>query len=448
LENQGLGGHWLVDLKKLKDPADYPKNYAVLVDHFRCTGEHPEDVQEPQPGFSAETIRKGKSCHLDRRRKVDNYLEGSTLAHLPKGAITESVDTLEEARYWQKRVKWKFRPDMDPTEKVVVIPKAKQPLVWLNIREVVFPPGSVGATRFEEGVFLTRDEGMLYPGVQKPYFKEYFFDMKDFKGRYVERLIAVRPEWEKPPKAPLQWQAWFNMKDQTPYLLSRRGRLKRDIVPPDEESWLPPEWEKKINPKFRWWLKDLTREEKLNRLDLAYNDLVERGLLKTKPIEVKQHQIEVELKKARGIYRRHWWKGPVIIRGMPIDHWDLVIHVPGRDYLDEWYLEDDILRVDNVPAIYRKCKKPPFRHKSFLDWLTFEGAIPPGKIGNPNKDIPAFMEIIDSFDLEWIEESANFHSFLFKGEKLKGYYIMKRADPRSPIWVFSKSQLPGEKRES
>jgi len=272
--------------------------------------------------------------------------------------------------------------------------------------------------------------------------------MKDFKGRYVERLIAVRPEWKKPPKGPLQWQAWFNMKDQTPYLLSRRGRLKRDIVPPDGESWIPPEWEKRIDPKFRWWVKDLTRKEKLRRLDLAYNDLVKRGLLQTKPIEVEQSQIEVELKKAIGIYRRHWWKGQFVIRGMPVDHWDLVIYVPGRDYLDEWNLEDDILRVDKVPAIYKKCRKPPFRHDSFRDWLTFEGSIPPGKIGNPNKRIPAFIDIIDSFELEWIEESPDFHSFQFKGKKLKGYYIMKRTDPRSPIWVFSKSQLPGEKRKS
>jgi hypothetical protein len=54
------------------------------------------------------------------------------------------------------------------------------------------------------------------------------------------------------------------------------------------------------------------------------------------------------------------------------------------------------------------------------------------------------MEILDSGNMELLEDNANFSSFKFDGKILNGYYIMKRESPQSTIWVFSKSELPGK----
>jgi hypothetical protein len=251
-----------------RPPEDYPQNYGTLTIHYR-----------------------GKSAHLDFRRKQDGYLEGETIMTQPEGLITEEVDTIEKGKKWTAVLfeKGKFRPDMDPNDKVVMVGKNRQPLIWLNAREVSYDPGTVGATKFEPGVFITMDEGMVYPGAQKPHFKEFFLDMKKFKGRMVERVIGAGPEWDEQPAGGTEWQTWFNLEDQTPYILSKRQRKdKRDYIPADGEKAIPPEWEQKIQPEFRWWEKGLADKEKMHRLDLAYSDLVERGYIKADKLTEEQ----------------------------------------------------------------------------------------------------------------------------------------------------------------
>jgi len=470
-----------VELKELfkKNPKDYPKNYAVMLNHFR-----------------------GRSVHADFRRKQNGFLEGETLMNAHKDQITEEVDTLEKGRKWNKVLleKGKFTPDMDPNKKVVMVQKEKQPLEWLNVREVVLEPESVGATKFEPGVFITMDDGMAYPGVMKPFFKEFFLDMKHFKGRMVERLIPVGKEWEKIPKEKMIWQCWTNLEDQQPYLLSKRGRQKKDYAPPDGESGLPPEWEKKVKPELRWWEKKLSRGEKIKMMDEAFNDLVDREEIKAR-----------KLKEAVGRYllRRHWWRGPIVVRGVPVEHYDLLIDT-GKDFIDEWNIEKNPLVVEVTTATRKKCDCPTPSGKSFKEWMTWEGSIAPKKgesvdwtykkvkiiskvddnfiveddkgekletkptlaklfktgdrvwldprnniyrdiqergeeQGNPNKVLPAFMEIIDSGTVNWIEDTEEFASFKFEGKELKGYWIMKRVSPGAEIAVFKKGVLPKTK---
>ena len=469
-------------------PENYPKNYGVLINHYR-----------------------GKSLHTDFRRKQNGFLMGETLFNAPKGLITEPVDTLTDAKKWDKILwgKSKFRPDMSPREKILLTPKAKQPLAWLNIRNNIIEPGSVGATRFEPGVFTLWDDGMVYPGVQKPYFKEFFLDMKKFKGRMVERLIGVGEAWEKPPKGAVTWEAWTNMVDQTPYLMTRRARTKKDYIPKEGEKAIPPEWEKKIKTEFRWWTKGLKSKDRMNRLQLAYNDLIEKKVLKGRLLE--SSEIRIMESKANFILRHRWWMGPAVVRAMPVSHWDLVID-SGKTYLDEWNLEKNPLFEEEVNAFRKKVSgKTPFG-ESFRKWMGFEGPIAPDKgtskkwayekvkiikkvdskfivedktgnqtetkntimkvfkvgdevwidprqniyqaieikgepVGNPNAILPAFMEIIDEGEVEWIEDSPLFSSFIFKGKKLKGYWSMKQESQDMPLAVFSKSALPGEKRK-
>lgn len=411
-----------------------PRFWAVIVNHFRK-----------------------RSQHKDFRDKMNAYLEGDTIADLPEGAITEDIETIADGRHWQEKIKFKFRPDMDPATHCVVIPKAKEPMVWLEFDDVgmgkyaAVPPGGVGATRFGWGVFIREDAGMAYPTCKKPYFKEYFLNMKKYKGRMVIRLIPVGKEWEKPPKAKLQWQTWFNLKDQTPYILSRRARLKKDYVPDGVHttaSGLPPDWEKKIPIAMRWWIGKLTRKEKLARMDKAYNYLIEKGELKGKPLKESP-----EPKQARFIIRRRWWKGPKIIRDIPKQHWDLLID-SGKGYLDEWNLEKDPLIKENlefgIAAFRKKTRIGTPKGESFRKWMEFEGSIPPKhpEWGNPNKRIPAYIKILDKGKVNWIEDTNLFSSFEFKGKILKRNVILRREDPDSAIWVMRKASLPGELRVS
>jgi len=460
-----------------KDPEKYPKNYAVIVAHYR-----------------------GKSAHLDFRRKQNGYLEGETMMNAPEGLIDEDVDTLEKAKKWTDVLlqKGKFTPEMDPNKKVVIVPKSKQPLVWLNVRDVAYPPGSVGATRFEWGVFSLMDDGMVYPGVQKPWFKEFFLNMGKFKGRMVERLLGVGGEWTEKPKEELQWQAWFNMVDQTPYILSERGRKKKDYVPKEGESCLPPEWEARIPADLKWWIPGLNETEKMNRLDKAYNLMVSKGFVKGKTIQEDAFQEA----RVRFTLREHWWRGQKVIRDMRVLHWDLVID-SGKGYLDEWNLLANPLDYSKPIAANRKiCKQKTPLGEDNSRWLEFEGSIPPegaqlkkgvvaaitaggiqvkldsgaeilakqpeisvkpgqvvwiddieqlytaprggAVLGNPNARIPAYFRILDTGEAEWIEDNPDFASFNFIGKNLKGYWILKRESPEADIWFMAKAALPGE----
>jgi hypothetical protein len=312
------------------------------------------------------------------------------------------------------------------------------------------PPGGIGATRFGWGVFIREDAGMAYPTVRKPYFEEYFLNMKKYKGRMVVRLIPVGKKWKKPPKKKLQWQTWFNLKDQTPYVLSRRARLKKDYVPDGVNttaSGLPPDWERKIPIAMRWWIGKLTRAEKLARMDRAYNYLIQKGELKGRPLKESPEPKLVDF-----IIRRHWWRGQIVVRGMPVQHWDLLIDA-GREYLDEFNLELDPLISENleagIPAFRKKCKIGTPKGEPFRKWMKFEGSIPPNhpEWGNPNKKIPAYMKIVDKGKVNWIEDTELFSSFEFKGKALKGHVTLRRESPDADIWVMRKAALPGEKRK-
>lgn len=440
LEKENPNLKFKEDLQEGKKPLnEYPKNYGILVCHYR-----------------------GSSVHLDFRRRQNGYLEGETIMNQPEGFVTEKVDTIAKGREWTDKLlkEGKFRPDMNPNDKAVLVPKARQPLVWLNVREVAYPPETVGATHFEWGVFSTMDEGMVYPGVQRPYFKEFFMDMKYFKGRMVERLIGVSPEWDEPTKGETQWQCWTNMEDNIPYILSKRQRKdKRDYIPADEEKVISPEWESKIRDDYKWWIKGLSDSEKMNRLDLAFNDLIEKGDIKALPLKAS---IILKEKQARFILRWHWWKGQDVIRKLPSgdSRFELLID-SGKDYLDRWDFSNrfygDPLKDEQTNAIRKQINIQTPDRKDFRNWMDWQGEILPestkeklggAAMGNPNKDISAFIEIKDSGTVEWIEDTNLFSSFKFNGKLLKGYWVMRREDEKSDLWIFSKGKLPGEKLET
>ncbi len=410
-----------------------PKYWAVIENHFRT-----------------------RSQHKDFRVKMNEHLEGRTLTDQPEGSITEDIKTVEQGRKWMKAVKFKFRPDMDPTTHVVVIKKAKQPLVWLKYHDrfmgehAAAEPGTVSATRFGWGVIILEDEGFAYPTVKKPFFEEYFLDMKDYKGRMVIRLIPVGAKWEKAPKGKLQWQTWFNLKDQTPYLLTRRARVKRDYIPDGSRttaSGLPPDWEKKIPGEFRWWGRgaELSRNEKLDRMNEAYNHLIEKKVLKGNRLK------EAEGQNAKYVVKRNWWRGQVVVRAMPVQHWSLLID-RGGDYLDEFRLETDPMIKENlnqgIPAVHRKIKGRTPNGGNFREWMKFEGIIPPEhpEWGNPNKKIVSHKKIINRGQAKVVEESDVFFLIDFDNGGLSGNVALVRSDPGVNVWVMKRARKPGEEK--
>ncbi len=405
-----------------------PKYWAVIENHYRT-----------------------RSQHKDFRVKMNDHLEGKTITDQPEGEITEDIKTVEQGRKWQEQIKYKFRPDMDPDKHVVVVKKSKQPIIWMKFHDkfmgkyAAAPPGSVTATRFGWGVVVLEDEGFAYPTIKKPFFEEFFLNMKKYKGRMVFRLIPVGVKWEKPPKGKLQWQCWLT-KDQIPYLLSRRARVKKDYIPDPERttaSGLPPDWEKKIPIALRWWGRKLSRSEKLTKMDEAYNYLIEKKVLKGHKLK------ESDSKKVKFIVRRNWYRGQLVVRGMPVQHWELVVD-SGKNYLDEFRLESDPLIKEKlergIPAIHRKITGKTPKGEGFREWMKFEGEIPPNhpEWGNPNKKIPAYKKIIDKGLANWIEESEMFHSFEFNGKGLSGAVVIIRESPDVNIWVMKRGKKPGE----
>jgi len=442
LTANGMEGIWEEELVKKRRPQDLPLGWFIIQLHFR-----------------------GASVHKDFRRKQNSHLKGRTFTDQVAGAITESVDNITKLNRWAAKWKdsgiYKFQPDMgDKNIKVVAIKKADEPLVWATITNVCFPPGSVGATRFEPGCFKIIDEGLSDEGTQKPYFEEYFLRGKYYKGRLVIRLIPVRKEWIKKPKAKLQWQTWMCKRDlnsQLPYLLTARGRKKRDTVPPDGQSWIWKEWENRIPSELRWWKGRPSRAEKLNKMDEAFDFLIDKGFLKFKKLKstirkfVSVPPIEfLKEKQSRFILRYHWWKGKKIVRDMPVDHFDVVLD-KSEECLDEFagMKDNPLYHPEGVPCIRHDCCIGTPKDKPNKEWMSFEGEIPPNhpEWGNPNRRIPAYMRILDSGKVNIINDKDDFFSGEFSGKKLKGYWIAKRESKTGQIWVFSKSQFPGEPKD-
>ncbi|GAI13675.1 unnamed protein product, partial [marine sediment metagenome] len=182
---------------------------------------------------------------------------------------------------------------------------------------------------------------------------------------------------------------------------------------------------------------------------------IPEGYARRRIKRVKIHQVNLnemkELKKARFLLRRHHWKGQFVVRGMPVDHWDLVLD-KGAKCLDEFSgMENNPLdHPEGVSCLRKDCCIGTPEDKSNREWMKFYGkSIPPNhpEWGNPNKRIPAYMDKVDTGSVNIISDTDTFVSFMFHGKELKGYWITKRESPKAEIWVFSKSSLPGEPRK-
>jgi DNA adenine methylase len=399
--------------------------------------------------------RKEESVHLDHRFKVNSHLNGWTIADQPgpgeikkakeelgiEGDINSENDAKRLEALLKKNKIWKFDPDQ-PDKKVLCFPKARQPMAWLKFEGKV-EPGTVGATEHGPGFFFHTEKGNEKEfGTQKAFFKEYFEHGNRYKGRWIVRKIPARKDFERVGKGKLVWMAWFMKPDfdsQIPYLLTRRGRTRKDYVPPEGLSGINKEWRDRIPKEFHWWKKGQKRAERLKLMDQAFNWLVDN-------VEEFPHNkipIKEAVKDVKWALSKAYWKGPTVVRGMPKVRRELFLDF-GEKQLQRYETEDNPIFQDTTSGVLIPENTKP--DGDFKAWLEFEGEIPAEHPKNPNEKLPMFYEIEDKGTAEMIERTDNFIHLNFKGRLFKGRKVLKREDPKGEIWILQKSTGPGGKR--
>jgi len=134
------------------------------------------------------------------------------------------------------------------------------------------------------------------------------------------------------------------------------------------------------------------------------------------------------------------YQGQVVIRDIPNFEWYLRID-DGRKKIRSFVLEANPLRVLPLTLV-----EEPRREKK---WLKFEGEIPPGpRLYNPNKEIPAFMRILDegnvelSIDYDELEREVIVGKF--EGKRLKGEFTIRQAERGSDLYVMEEIAAKAE----
>jgi len=181
-------------------------------------------------------------------------------------------------------------------------------------------------------------------------------------------------------------------------------------------------------------------------------ELIPEGWLKKKKKKKLIRRVKLsemrELKKAKFLLRLITWKDKFLVRGISVEHFDLLID-KGEKCLDEFAgMSNPLEKSEGVGCVRRDyCEETP-KGKPNKEWMSFEGEIPPNhpEWGNPSKKI-AYAKKTDSGSVDIVSDTNTFISFVFHGSKLKGYRVAKRESSSSGTWVFSKSSLPGEPKE-
>lgn len=413
----GFKGHAILwDGRKIKitKTAEFSAKRFVQQHHWRCFEHDNKDFQ-----IMVKEKDFGKSVHVDWRFEMNDHLIGATLADANEGVVKEPVLTMEQARTNEKRsdiwkVDWNTgEPKTRRTEtgevreKIWCDFKAMQPKGWLTM-EGVTPERKIeavpGGTKEFPGVFLIFNKGTFDLGAQKPYFKEFFIHSPKVKGRIVFRQVAGLKETKKP----LTWLYW-KADDQTPYVLSRRAENAGWI--PEGYSALPSDLEKKVPDSLNYWKKGLQTKERFER----------RSLLRKQ--YMKQWQ-QKEMSKGFILVKRHW-KGQEVVRKLPVE--DYHLRVAGKQF-----------HLDKNPIWREDVSASQFAGEP--EWFRIGRHKPDTKV-NPNKKIPAFIDLVDKGEFEIERKEENLIQINFKGKNLKGMYIFKRTSP-GDIWSLIKQKAP------
>lgn len=322
---------------------------------------------------------RGKSSHLDIRFEVNSHLIGFTLDD--PGRVGDPLRFKNDASY-------------STAHKVLAQAKSRQPKDWLTVKGII-EPGEVGATKNLPAKFKILDKGKYEMGSQKANFLEVWLHGKEYKGRFVFRKLPKPSDSKKAGKTPFVWFAW-KPELQRPYVLSRRA-INGSFVPPKGHSALPLSWQKKIPAKFQWWKKKLTGKKAISMIEKARKYLLKRNIL-------SKDKLSFTLQKKS-------WKGPKVVRDIPVTHYSL--NLSNGISFD---LDSNPIKVSPVNGAKTTVSK---KH------MDFEGKLPADHPDNPNKELPMKVKILDKGKVELIERTERFYSFKFHGSKIKGFWIAK-----------------------
>ena len=341
---------------------------------------------------------RGASEHLDLRMRVNDHLVGHTL--FTPGAVGEPI---------------KFRADIKNTP-IRGTRKTPQPIWWMldgtagspkvDIGEKFeVPPGEVGATRFEKGVFKILDRGVWWPGALKPWFFEYwlkgrklFPEWTRVVGR-VMRFQRIDPVTKK-PTGQYEIGTIFQVPgNQTPYIFSKRA-MEKGWVPPKGFIPLPPELRK--GEQYEKWL-EWVKEKWAEKHSLKHHALIPYVL----------HQVS--------------WKGQEVVRKLPNLTWYLRLKTEG---VRSFHLWENPLYVSPVSAFDEG--------RVDAKWFDYEGELKPQTEYNPNKRLTARMSILakGNATIETLQEKPEILAVNFKSGELKGRWILEQEEEDSPNYQF------------
>jgi len=373
---------------------------------------------------------RGKSGHLDLRLEREDDCCGWTLFAFPEGAIKEDVTTVKQAKELDKKIDIKFKPTYTET-KTQCTPKAPEPKEWMGYEKAV-PPGEVGATKHEWGVFTDFDHGTVEYLCSKPYFYEYYFHMKRYKGIfYFRQLENVWKEKTQPGR--FVWFAWKAKTDE-PYVLTRRS-ITSNYHTHKGQSELPRHVRKQIPEQYRYW-------EKPNSFEVR-KALIEA--IKKKEVKIRfelseeEESTHSELTKGKYALVHHWWKGQTVVReGPTTEHYDLYIKTPDREKLLHYILVKNPLKTHVSSALIAE----PVGDKYLTIGKGKPVEIAPGQPDNPTKNTPAYLEQVASGEVTIFEDKELFKKFKF--EKL-GTWIFVR-EQKTNMWTASKAENLSEEK--
>ena len=409
-----------------------------------CPDFKPKGISMSKKRFVIQLHFRGSTCHADFRHQVEHYLKGFTLA-LQKDTLKKELDKhwkLEKKdgkvflywdgeiyyiwskekiekkpskelerkvyafhrqlainpNYWKVNLKTgeekaRTSPAGKAVEKIYCLQKTKEPYDWLDVKGVTDPrviEPSPGGTRFYPGIFVEVDSGTYEMGADKSYFKEFFLNGRNWKGRYLFRMVSGLEETRRIA----DWLYW-KPNEQEPYVLSRRAIREKWF--PKEGSALPANLERKIPPILCYWRKNVSTEEKLKRREEVSKFLKEKG--------------SDFSAGSRFILTRRFWKGQEVIRKSEVSDFhikmgDLQLHLNKNPILS------------NAAGFAFKGN-----HEFFIP-----GKYSPNSKINPNKKIPAFVEYVDKGFFEILKEDGKNLQVKFSGNHLKGIYDFKTSD--------------------
>ncbi len=292
----------------------------------------------------------------------------------------------------------KARPDQDNPNKskIECVEKEKEPNEWLNVlgltdARIVEP--EPGGTQYFPGCFVEIDKGNLFLGAQKTYFKEFFLDGK-WQGRIVFRQLTLNNKFT--------WLYW-KPDDQTPYVFSDSATKEEWL--PNGYSALPASYEYKLSPSLNYWDANIEKKKRLERRQKAAEFFKE-----TNSVENSSHFS----------YSKMWYKGQTVIRNQPIIDFFLSF----ADYC--FRIDNDIIYKDST------AEQIPYLEKYFTPAI-----LKPETTLNPNKKIPAFIELIEKGNFNITSKTDKEIEIIFYGRQLAGKYIIIK-EKKSNYYMIKK----------